>query len=314
LANINTVQGPIDSSKLGFTLMHEHILISSAGIPQNYPQLLGNDFIDDIVTELKSAKLGGIDTIVDATTLDLGRDVNILVEASKQSGVNIITCTGWYLYVSKFMEGIPAEQYAQAFINDIEKGIAGTGIKAGILKAASDIGGVTIDEESILRGVAKAHVRTGVPIMLHSYSPGQVAKQQLPILKEEGVDLKRVKVDHCLDTTDVEYLIWILDQGCYLGLERYPGVNTSPMARTKTFKALIDAGYADHLLPSHDWGLVFIDSTLTRFWKQTGQPLNPHGFLYLKKVVFPQLLQMGISESTLNSLCTANPREFFMGK
>ncbi len=58
--------------------------------------------------------------------------------------------------------------------------------------------------------------------MVHSYSPCQVGKQQLAILKEEGVDLRRVKMDHFNDTTDVEYLIWLLEQGCYLGLDRYP--------------------------------------------------------------------------------------------
>ena len=85
------------------------------------------------------------------------------------------------------------------------------------------MGGVKPQEEVVLRGVARAHLRTGAPIMLHSYPAGQVGKQQLAILREEGVDPKRVKVDHSNDTTDVEYLSWLMEQGCYLGLDRYPG-------------------------------------------------------------------------------------------
>ena len=94
--------------------------------------------------------------------------------------------------------------------------------------------------------------------MLHSYSPGCVGKKQLAILKEEGVNLKRVKVDHSNDTTDIPYLTWILDQGCYLGMDRYPGHGISPHDRTRTLKILIDAGYANRLLLSHDYPLVDI--------------------------------------------------------
>ena len=79
--------------------------------------------------------------------------------------------------------------------------------------------------------------------MLHSYSPGQVGRRQIAILKEEGVPLNRVKMDHSNDTTDLEYLYWMLEEGCYLGMDRYPGEGVSPLARTKTLKALVDAGF-----------------------------------------------------------------------
>ncbi len=310
---INSVLGPLDSAELGFTLMHEHLVVASAGITQNYPELLGSDFMDRIVDGLTQAKEGGIDTIVDATTLDLGRDVTLLAQASRLTGVNIIACTGWWLDIPPFFEGVSPDQFARLFIREIREGISGTDIKAGILKAASDISGVTSAEETILRGVARAHLDTNVPIMLHSYSPGRVGQQQLAILREEGVDLRRVKMDHSNDTTDTEYLIWVLEQGCYLGLDRYPGRNVSPVARTKTMKALIDAGYVDRLLPSHDCSLVHVmaDNPVTS--EEERRRLNPHGYLYLKKSVFPWLREMGVSESNLDRLCIEGPRNFFEG-
>ncbi|MFC1966889.1 phosphotriesterase, partial [Chloroflexota bacterium] len=303
----NSVLGPLDSANLGFTLMHEHLVSSSVGIPQNYVRLLDEGHMKRILKELNQAKQAGIDTIVDATTVDLGRDVTIMAEASRRSGVHIIAVTGWWLEQPRLMTGYPADQFADLFIREIKDGISDTGLKAGILKAASDIQGVTPWDENILRGVARAHLQTNVPIMLHSYSPGQVGRQQLAILKEEGVDLRRVKVDHSNDTTDVEYLIWLLEQGCYLGMDRYPGRNTSPLARTKTMKALIDAGYVDRLLPSHDWPLVTFRSIAER------EQSNPYGYLYMKKVVFEQLKEMGTSETTLNRLCVVGPRNFFEG-
>ena len=59
---------------------------------------------------------------------------------------------------------------------------------------------------------------TGAPIMLHSYAPDQIGRQQIAILKEEGINLSRVKIDHLPDTTDIEYLTWVAEQGCYLGM------------------------------------------------------------------------------------------------
>ncbi|MFC2005527.1 hypothetical protein ACFLVG_01005, partial [Chloroflexota bacterium] len=131
MTTINSVLGPLDTTDLGFTLMHEHIMTSSAGISHNYPELLGTGFMDCITTGLAQAKEGGIDTVVDATTLDLGRDVNVLAEASRLTGVNIIICTGWWLTIPRSFENRSADQLAQLFIREVQEGISGTNIKAG---------------------------------------------------------------------------------------------------------------------------------------------------------------------------------------
>jgi phosphotriesterase-related protein len=318
MTTVNSVLGPIDTDKLGFTLMHEHLMVSSAGIPQVYARLLGDDYVERIVQGLKKAKAGGIDTIVDATTFDLGRDVTAMAEASRRSGVNIIAVTGWWMELPRFLVGLSADQFADLFTREIEEGVAGMGIKAGLLKAASDSAGVLPAEEEVLRGVARAHHRTGVPIMLHSYSPGQVGRQQIAVLQEEGVDLRHVKLDHSNDTTDVEYLTWILEQRCYLGLDRYPGRITSSQARTRTMKALIDAGWAHRLLPSHDHSLLWLrleglpqNSPMS---PEEREKRNPHGYLYIKKVVFPQLKGLGVPDAVLDRLCVDGPKNFFEGK
>ena len=314
MAIINSVLGPLDTSEMGTTLMHEHIMGSSIFIPQTYPEILDRGYMRKIINGLKQAKAGGIDTIVDATTLDLGRDVNILAEASHRSGVNIICCSGWWTEKTRFLTGVSVDRLAGAFIREVKEGVVGTGIKPGILKGASDKDGVLPHEETILRAIARAHHATGLPIMLHSYSPGQVGRRQIAILKEEGVPLNRVKMDHSNDTTDLEYLTWMLDQGCYLGLDRYPGEGASPLARTRTLKALIDAGYKDRLCVSHDWSLarhVASDSPIGT--PERRKKLNPHNFLYIKNIVFPQLLEMGASEYVINSILVDAPRKFFEG-
>ena len=317
MVKINSVLGPIDTSKLGTTLMHEHTVAAGASpaLTENYPELFPDNFMDTIVIPgLTEAKKGGIDTIVDCTTLDLGRNVKLLVEASYRSGVNIIACTGWWYNIPhRIWDSVPIDLFTELWIRDIQKGMADTEVKAGILKGASDLMGVTPIEEKILRSVARAHKQTGVPICVHSCSPLQVGRRQVEILKEENVDLGRVKIDHSNDTTNVEYLTWLLEQGCWLGMDRYPGRSprASTLARNKTLKALIDAGYADRLLLSHDGG--------GGAWIKTVIPVeerrkhNPYGFLYIQKVVFPQLREWGVSEAVLKSLLVDNPRHFFAG-
>jgi phosphotriesterase-related protein len=314
MIKINSVLGPLDTVNLGSTLMHEHLIVAAAGVSQNYPGLLGVDFMERIVDRLLEAKREGVDTIVDATTLDLGRDVTMMIEASRHSGVNIIACSGLWLERPRYLDEVSADQFAHLFIGEINEGIAGTGAKAGILKASSDVDGVTPGDESILRGVARAHLQTDVPIMLHSHPQAEVGRKQLAILKEEAVDLGRVKVDHSNDTTDLAYLIWLLEQGCYLGLDRYPGWNeVNARTRTETMKTLIDAGYGDRLLLSHDHSLVTTIREASAITQEEREAHNPDGLFYIKRMVFPQLQEMGISEKVLNGLLVDNPRNFFEG-
>ncbi len=315
MSYVNSVLGPIDTNNLGFTLMHEHLIVSAAGIMQNYPELFGEDLIECLSLRLTQAKAEGINTVVDATTVDLGRDVNILAEVSRRSGVSIIACTGWWLEEPRFVMGVSINQLTQLFVRELVEGISGTNIKAGILKAASDFSGVTEWQETVLRAVARAHIETNAPIMLHSHSPGQIGKRQLAILEAEGVDLGIVKMDHSNDTNDISYLTWLLDQGCYLGMDRYPGQNLSPIERTKTMKVLIDAGYTDRILPSHDCviaGLIGNSPAAIQAGAASNRA-NPYGVLYFKRVVIPQLIEMGVSESILQNIGKVGPRSFFEG-
>jgi len=317
MSEVNTVLGPINTDQLGFTLMHEHVMVSASGLYESYPDLLGDEREARAIKSLTVAKAEGIDTIVDATTFDLGRNADLLVKASRESGVNIINVTGWWLDVPRFLHGVSANQMAKEFIRDVEEGFRGTDIKAGILKCAADFEGVTENLETMARAVSRAHVRTGLPIMVHSYPTGQVARRQIEIFKEEGVDLTRVKIDHSNDTTDLEYLGWILDQGCYLGLDGYPGRLVSPHMRTVTLKNLIDAGHADRLCPSHDCICLAVmkenpDGSMPQEHEFARH--NVDQYLYIKRHVIPDLLEMGVDQQTINNLFVENPKRFFAGE
>jgi len=316
MTQINSVVGSLSTDDLGFTLMHEHVMVSASGLYDSYPDLIGPDRETKAIACLRAAKAAGIDTIVDATTFDLGRNPELLRAVSEASGVNIINVTGWWLDVPRFIRGVSVNQMKREFIRDITEGFRGTDIKAGILKCAADVEGVTEPLETMARAAARAQVDTGLPMMVHSYPTGQVARRQIDIFKEEGVDLTRVKIDHSNDTTDIEYLEWILDQGCYLGLDRYPGRLVSPHMRTVTLNTLIDRGHADRLCPSHDCLCLSVikenpDGTMPA--DHDSGLRNPDKYLYMHKHVIPELEKMGVSQDTIELLFVDNPRRFFGG-
>jgi len=96
MATVNSVLGPLDTADLGFTLTHEHIFTASAGIQQTFPELFGDfgKLTEQAVATLNEAKDGGVKTIVDLSTMDLGRDIRFIADVSKRTGVNIIAATG----------------------------------------------------------------------------------------------------------------------------------------------------------------------------------------------------------------------------
>ena len=312
-STINSVLGPIKPEQLGFTLMHEHVMVCASGLLRSYPDLMGPNREARAIESLKAAKAEGIDTIVDCTTFDLGRDAELLEAVSAASGVNIVNVTGWWLDVPRFLKGVGPQQMAREFVRDIEEGFRGTQIKAGLLKCAADFEGVTPDLEVMARAVARAHLETGIPIMAHSYPTGQVARHQIKIFKEEGVDLTKVKIDHSNDTTDLEYLEWILDQGCYLGLDRYPGRLVSPRMRTVTLQKLIDKGHIERLCPSHDCICLHIHKEDADGNIPTEHEFargNPDQYLYINRNIVPMLQEMGTTDQQITTLFVDNPKRY----
>ena len=79
MTTVETALGPIATTELGPTLMHEHIVTSSPGVHENWPHLFDRPEILRIAERKMTDLHGrGIRTIVDLTTVDLGRDIDLL--------------------------------------------------------------------------------------------------------------------------------------------------------------------------------------------------------------------------------------------
>lgn len=317
MPTVNTVLGPVETADLGFTLSHEHVGTNAAGLRHTYPEIIDRKGImEQSVAALKAAYDEGVRTIVDVTTFDLGRDIRMIEEVSRLSGVQIIAATGNHLAVPRPFGEVSPDVIAPLYVREIEQGIEQTGIKAGIIKVASDRGGITPPQEIILRAAARAHHRTGAPISTHTWSPERVGEQQVRILQEEGVNLDRVYIGHSNDDTDLDYLLGLLGKGVWLGMDRYPGrrVSGTPKweQRTETVKQLIDAGYCHRIMLSHDYSVP--KARHGAAVQEERRRANPDGYNFISRQVLPRLKELGVSGADIHKLTVENPRRFFEGK
>ena len=304
MATINTVLGPLDTADMGFTLGHEHVMTSSAGVLSTFPELLDRQAsIELAVRDLSRASEEGVNTIMDPTPHDQGRDVSALEDVSRRSRVNIIICTGTWLEVPRSFWGVDPDLIAGLYTREIEDGIEGTGIKAGFIKVANDAGGVTPQEETVLRAAARAQKRTGVPILTHSWAPERIGEQQIDLFEDEGVDMNRVSIGHSSDTTDLGYLTGLLRKGVWLGMDRnprdIPGTATSRQ-RIETVKALIDAGWGHRIMLGHDWDANIAPHFAER--RAQREANNPDAYLYITRKFVPALRELAASDDAIHHL------------
>jgi phosphotriesterase-related protein len=194
------------------------------------------------------------------------------------------------------------------FVGDIENGIAGTGIKAAILKCATDEPGVTPGVERVLRAVAQAHRQTGAPISTHTHAATRRGLEQQRIFAEEGVDLTRVVIGHSGDTTDIDYLEELIASGSFIGMDRFGADVFLPFEdRVNTVARMCERGHADKMVLSHD-ASCFID-WLPEELVPVVLP-NWH-YLHIHNDVIPALKQRGVTDEQLTTMLVDNPATIF---
>jgi phosphotriesterase-related protein len=194
------------------------------------------------------------------------------------------------------------------FSADIETGIAGTPVRAAVIKCATDSRGLTPAAELCLRAAARAHIRTGAPISTHSDAVRRGGFDQQRIFEEEGVDLSRVIIGHCGDTTDMDYLEKLMEKGSFIGMDRF-GIDAllSFEKRVDTVARLCQRGYAGHVMLSHDTACL-IDWMPEEKRKKSAP--NWH-YLHISRDVLPALRLRGVSDAQIRKMLIENPRHFF---
>jgi phosphotriesterase-related protein len=317
---VETATGPVPVSTLGPTLMHEHVFITSPEIMANWPDypegFEDEERIADAIVQLDLAADSGIATVVDCTVIGLGRYVPRVLEVAAKTKVNIIVATGLYTYQDVppyfYFRGpgthlAGPEMMHEFFIRDIVDGVGRTGVKAAILKCATDEQGLTPGVERVLRACAVAHRETGVPITTHTHAGTRRGLDQQRIFLEEGVDLTRVVIGHSGDSTDVAYLEELVANGSYLGMDRFGVEGPSFADRVGIVVTMCERGHADRMVLSHDTSCF---SDLIDFAE--ARRVNPNWkFDHVMGDVVPALLERGVTREQVDTMLTDNPRSIF---
>jgi phosphotriesterase-related protein len=314
-----TVLGPLDASRLGYTLTHEHIADGPHYLPK-WPKAWGGrtEFVAKAVEKLQLVRAAGVDTVVDLTTYDVWRDIRFLEEVSHKSGLNMIAATGQRFFppaTNVAMQSRTIAGLAEYFVKEIAHGIDGTAIKAGVIKIGIAGKKPSALEETGLRAGVRASKATGVPIRIHTHSVDRAADSQAVILEDEGMSPSRVSFDHSDDSGEMDYLMGLVKRGYSLGMDHVhrgmmPGIKPSFERRVDCIRQLVDAGFAGKIFLSQD--SEFGGSLLPEDAKDFRSKLDPpDGLLFAASELIPSLKQAGVSDQAIHTMTVENPRSFF---
>src|SRR5512134_1463422 len=250
----------------------------------------------------------GIRTIVDLTTVDLGRDIDLITAVARRSRVHVIAATGVWWMPQRYFSAHGVDAVADLFIRDITQGIGTSGVKAAIIKCATDTAGVTPVIDNVLRAAARAQKATGVPISTHTWAAGRTGELQQAIFAQEGVDPGRVIIGHSGDSKDLGYLRGLMERGSTIGMDRFGLEHFLPTPkRVEVIARLCAEGYAGRMVLSHDancWS-----DTLSEDDKRRTRPLWHYN--HIPDDILPALRTAGVSDTQLEQMLVRNPRAIF---
>lgn len=337
---VMTVAGPVAAADLGMTLMHEHVLNDCRcwwhRPKEPERQYLAGGFVcmeilselrqdpfvnrhnitlDDeelAVEELRQFTAVGGRTLVEPSCRGIGRDPLAMRRVSAASGLNIVIGAGYYLASSHpaTMAAMSVDDIAAEIVSEAVDGVDGTGVRIGLIGEIGVSADFTKSEEKSLRGAARAQKLTGLPLMVHLPGWFRFGHKVLDIAEEEGADLRHTVLCHMNPShADFAYQSSLAARGAFveydmIGMDFFYADQQvqcpSDEEAARGIVRLIDAGYLDRILVSHD---VFLKMMLTRY--------GGNGYAFVPKHFLPRLKRHGVAEAALSRLLHDNPRSVF---
>ena len=338
--SVMTVLGKMDAKDLGVVTPHEHIFIDMSvfftepeeigakqlayspvtidklGIlKRNCFALLDNVQMMDYDTqkqEIEYFKLAGGKTVVDASNIGLGRDPELLRRISIETGLNVIIGSGYYVEGAQKPETLELtiEQMEENIVREFEYGIGHTGIKPGFIGEIGVSHIMMPFEKKSLIAACRAQKRTGAPLMIHINPWSTQGREAMEIVKEHGIDPKKVVICHA-DVEDREdYIFDLLEMGVYVEFDNfgkendvepwdiYPGNGpfVTDRERVALIKKIIDRGYVKQLLFSTD---ICLKSLLHSY--------GGWGYDHVITHILPALRYKGVTEEQIEEIMVHNP-------
>ena len=305
---IQTVLGPIPSDQLGFTLPHEHVMCDFIGAEQTGRHRWNVDqVVRTMLPYLKQLKARGVTGFVDCTPAYIGRDPRVLKRLAEQTGLHIITNTGYYggaddKFVPKHAYTETVDQLAARWIREWESGLEDTGVKPGFVKigvdeAKGDPPKLSDIDAKLVRAAARTSKQTGLSVTCHTGGgPAGLAATKLFI--GEGGAASRFIVAHS-DGHGIDVNRQIANLGAWVSFD---AISRQPLQQhLKLVPAMIEQHF-DRLLLSQDNGW---------YWVEKADGGEIRDFNYVADTFIPALRNAGVDKGTIHKLTVENPIRAF---
>jgi phosphotriesterase-related protein len=304
---IHSVKGPVELDSLGLILPHEHLFTDLRG-PQvpGYAQADPQAVVELVQPYLEEAAAAGVTAIVECSTVGVGRNVEVLCRLAEMTPIHIVAPSGVYreAYIPDTMRDTKEQALSDLWVHELTEGIEGTQVRAGFIKLAMSDDGPTDLEIRNLKAATQASLETGAVIASHTIG-GKVARKEMDVLEQAGLDLDRFIWVHAQTEPDLSILLEAAQRGAWLELDSVGAPYQSQTDLLAMAVSLIEAGFVEQLLFSHDAG-----------WYNPGSPDGLpeggyRGYTALVKDFIPELLKQGVTEEKLQIITEKNPVNAF---
>jgi phosphotriesterase-related protein len=309
--HIRTLTGDVEPKLLGNTLIHEHLAVDW-GEMLGRPKIIDFEYSamrDKMVAKLNAAYEHGVGAMVECTPIGCGRYVDLFQDVAEQTPVKIVCSTGFFheswCPMHPIARAFDIDMMADLFVREITEGMGDTLIKAGIIKCATGEGRVSTKEEQVLRAAARAHLKTGCPIITHT--TGGLGNEQLDIFESEGVAPAEVIISHvgCEKDDWLAYSESLLRRGANISFDRIgePSFGDDDHWIMLLTNA-IQKGYLRQAMFSHDSGVVVhgYNEIVNPGVEITGD------FTYISREFLPKLKQSGVTDEQVHVMFHENPQ------
>lgn len=305
---VQTVLGPVPAAKLGFTLVHEHIMCDFIGAEQTGRHRWEVEaVVKRMLPVLGQLKARGVTGFIDCTPAFIGRDPRVLKRLAQETGLHVVTNTGYYggagdKFVPKHAYDETADQLADRWVREWERGIENTGVKPGFIKIGIDeINGdaATLSpiDEKIVRASARASKRTGLSVTCHT-GGGLAGLRAVKVFIEEKGIPSRFIVAHS-DGHGLPINRQVAELGAWVSFD---AISRQPLEQHLKLVQAMTEKYSSRLLLSHDNGW---------YWVGQDNGGEVRDFNYISDVFLPAFRKEGGSDALIQTLTFDNPGKAF---
>ncbi|MEP7108142.1 MAG: hypothetical protein ABI760_09165 [Ferruginibacter sp.] len=303
--SVMTVSGTIPATEMGTTLIHEHFLVDFIGADKiNFNRWNREEVVNKVLPYLLKAKEYGVKTLLDCTPAFLGRDVLLQKRLSAESGIQVLTNTGYYgakgnKYLPSWAFVETPAQIAERWISEFEKGIENTPIKPGFIKIGVDAEHISALHQKLVKAAGLTHLQTGLTICSHT-GIAIPAFEEIALLQKMKVHPSSFVWTHAQAENDISQHVKAAKMGVWISLD---GIGWGDFEKyADSISNLQSAGLLNKVLISHDAG-----------WYKPGEKEGGSftGYTNIFTELVPLLYKRGFTANDIQQLLVKNPSEAF---